>query len=208
MTNLSWLNNWHTRQCDFVLAYPRAPIEFDLYMELPKGIQLSSGNSKTLILRLIKNLYGQKQVGRVWSQHLAKGLRKAGAVASRVDECVFYKGKTIFIVYVDDGIFFGPDLKEIEQAMKHLDVQGFILDIMGDVKEYLGVNFERLPDDIVKMSQPQLIDQILKEVGLIQGSKTKSAPCRQSPMQRKIPLPIVSRNIELSGKVDPPRHIV
>jgi hypothetical protein len=47
MTTLAWLNNWHTRQCDFVLAYPQAPIEFDLYMELPKGIQLSSGNSKT-----------------------------------------------------------------------------------------------------------------------------------------------------------------
>jgi hypothetical protein len=92
-------------------------------MELPKGIQLSSGNSNTHVLRLIKNLYEQKQAGRVCNQHLAKGLKKAGVVASRVDECVFYKGKTIFIVYVDDGIFFGPDLKEIEQAMKNLDAQ-------------------------------------------------------------------------------------
>jgi hypothetical protein len=58
---------------------------------------------------------------------------------------------------VDDGIFFGPDLKEIEQAMKNLDAQGFNLDMMGDVKDYLGINFENLPDDRVKMSQPQLI---------------------------------------------------
>jgi hypothetical protein len=58
MTALAWLNNWHTRQCGFVLAYPQDPIEYDLYMELPKGIQISSGNSKTHILRLIKNLYG------------------------------------------------------------------------------------------------------------------------------------------------------
>jgi hypothetical protein len=77
-------------------------------MELPKGIQLSSGNSKNHVLRLIKNVYGQKQAGRVWNQHLAKGLQKAGFVAFRVDECEFYKGKTIFIVYVYDGIFFGP----------------------------------------------------------------------------------------------------
>jgi hypothetical protein len=54
---------------------------------------------------LIKNLYGHKQAGRVWNQHLAKGLQKAGVVASRVDKCVFYKGKTIFLVYVDDDIF-------------------------------------------------------------------------------------------------------
>jgi hypothetical protein len=65
MITLAWLNNWHTIQCDFVLAYPQAPIEFDMYMELPKGIQLSSGNSKTHVLRLINNVYGQKQAGRV-----------------------------------------------------------------------------------------------------------------------------------------------
>jgi hypothetical protein len=159
-----------------VLAYPQTPIEFDLYMELPKGIQLSSGNSRTHVLRLINNLYGQKQAGRVWNQHLAKVLHKAGFVASIVDECVFYKGKTIFIVYVDDGILFGPDLKEIELAMKNLDAQGFNLDMMGDVKDYLGINFERLADGRVKMSQPQLIEQILKYVGLSQGSNTKSTP--------------------------------
>jgi hypothetical protein len=152
MTTLAWLDNWHTRQCDFVLAYTQAPIEFDLYMELPKGIQLSSGNIKTHVLRLIKNLYGHKQAGGVWNQHLAKGLKNAGFVTSRVDDCVFYKGNTIFIVYVDDGILFGSDLKEIEQAMKNLDVQGFNLDMMGDVKYYLCINFERLPDGRVKMS--------------------------------------------------------
>jgi hypothetical protein len=186
MTTFAWLNNWHTRQCDFVLAYQQAPIEFDLYMEFPKGIELSSGNSKTLVLRLIKNLYGQKQAGRVWNQHLAKGLQKAGFVASKVDECVFYKGKTIFIVYVDDGIFFGPDLKEIEQAMKNLDAQGFNLDMMVDVKDYLGINFERLADGRVKMSQPQIIEQILKDVGMNQGANTKSTPCRQSILQRDL----------------------
>jgi hypothetical protein len=93
MTTMDWLNNWHTFQCDFLLAYPQTPIEFDIYMEFPKGIQISSGNNKTHVLRLIKKLYGQKQAGRVWNQHLAKGLKKAGFVASKVDECVFYKGK-------------------------------------------------------------------------------------------------------------------
>jgi hypothetical protein len=85
---------------------------------------------------------------------------------------------------VDDGIFFGPDLKEIEQAMKNLDAQGFNLDMMGIVKDYLGINFERLPGGRVKMSHPQLIEQILKDVGLSQGAITKSTPCRQSTLQR------------------------
>jgi len=29
------INKWHTRQIDFVLAYPQAPIKQDFYMELP-----------------------------------------------------------------------------------------------------------------------------------------------------------------------------
>jgi hypothetical protein len=36
---LSILLGWHTRQIDFVLAYPQADIEYDMYMELPKGIE-------------------------------------------------------------------------------------------------------------------------------------------------------------------------
>jgi len=31
------INGWHTRQVDFVLAYPQADIETELYMQLPKG---------------------------------------------------------------------------------------------------------------------------------------------------------------------------
>jgi hypothetical protein len=51
MTTLAWLSNWHTRQCDFVLAYPQAPIEFDLYMELPKGVSVLTGFPATPFVR-------------------------------------------------------------------------------------------------------------------------------------------------------------
>jgi hypothetical protein len=43
---LSILNNWHTRQVDFVLAYTQADIEFDMYMELPMGIETKYSNGK------------------------------------------------------------------------------------------------------------------------------------------------------------------
>jgi hypothetical protein len=137
-------------------------------MVLPKGIHLSNGNNKAHVLKLIKNLYGHKQAGRVWNQHLARVLKKAGSVTSKVDDCVFYKGNIVSIVYVDDCIFFLPDLKEIEQAMKDLETQGLTLDMMGDVKDYLRINFERLPDGSIKMSQQQLIEKIIVWVS-VQG---------------------------------------
>jgi hypothetical protein len=46
LLTLALLNNWHTQQIDFVQAYTQAPIEFDLYMELPKGIETKDGNRK------------------------------------------------------------------------------------------------------------------------------------------------------------------
>jgi hypothetical protein len=67
-----------------------------------------------------KNLYGQKQAGRVWYLHLKKNLLKLGFKPSQHDECVFYYGKTIFIVYTDDTILLGPDKEEIDQLVEKL----------------------------------------------------------------------------------------
>jgi Reverse transcriptase (RNA-dependent DNA polymerase) len=50
------INGWHTRQLDFVLAYPQADVECDLYLEIPQGFEFE-GSRKTHCLKLIKNLY-------------------------------------------------------------------------------------------------------------------------------------------------------
>jgi hypothetical protein len=51
---------WALCQVDFVIAYPQAPIKMNIYMELPQGIQTAHGNSKDHVLKLEKNIYGQK----------------------------------------------------------------------------------------------------------------------------------------------------
>jgi hypothetical protein len=46
------------------MAFPQAPVELDLYMEIPKGVKLEgTENARDYVLRIIKNLYGQKQAG-------------------------------------------------------------------------------------------------------------------------------------------------
>jgi hypothetical protein len=81
--SLAIINNWYTRQIDFVLAYTQANIERDLYMKLPSGFvipgrELTEEDQKNHVLKLEKNLYGQKQVRRVWYLHLKKNLIKLG----------------------------------------------------------------------------------------------------------------------------------
>ena len=43
-----------------------------------------------------------------------------GFKASNINECVFYYGKTIFIVYTDDTIVIGPDQEEIDELIRML----------------------------------------------------------------------------------------
>jgi Reverse transcriptase (RNA-dependent DNA polymerase) len=157
------LNGWHTRQIDFVLAYPQADIECDLYMEVPPGFHVR-GSRKDWALKLKKNLYGQKQAGRVWNQHLHVRLtEKLGFTQSAIDPCVYYRGTLIMMVYVDDNVLVSPDASEIEQVIADLK-QHFNITDEGEIDDYLGVKVERLPDGSIKLSQPHLIDSILKDL--------------------------------------------
>lgn len=81
---ISILNNWHTCQIDFVLAFPQADVECDIYMAIPLGFNLK-GKKKDYCLKLKKNIYGTKQGGKVWNKHLDKGLKKLGYVPSKID---------------------------------------------------------------------------------------------------------------------------
>jgi hypothetical protein len=68
------------------MAYPRAPIEMDIYMELPQGIQTKHGNSKEHVLKLEKNIYGQKQGGCMWNSFLVDKLTSIGFTTSLIDD--------------------------------------------------------------------------------------------------------------------------
>ena len=43
---MSIIKGWHTRQLDYVMAYPQAPVERDMYMEIPKGYKVEGAIQK------------------------------------------------------------------------------------------------------------------------------------------------------------------
>ena len=177
---LSVLKGWHTRQIDFVLAYPQADIECDMYMEIPQGFNFG-GSRVTHCLRLKKNIYGTRQAGRTWNQHLHAGLMDRGYTQSDIDPCVYYKGKCIFLVFVDDGIYLGPDDDDITKLIQELgtkDQRGVAFRVTdeGKLDEYLGVKIEHLEDGKIKLSQPHLIDHILEDLGFRENSTGRDTP--------------------------------
>jgi hypothetical protein len=133
-------------QIDFIMAYPQADIEMDMYMPLPYGIEVKRGNSRDHVLKLLKNLYGQKQAGRVWKEHLFDKLHSIGFTQSLIDECVFYRDDVIFIVYVDDGIFLGKSDEQLLQIIGELQNIGLKIEDQGHPADYVGVNIHQFND--------------------------------------------------------------
>jgi hypothetical protein len=173
---LAIIKGWHARQYDFVLAYPQADIEVPLYMDIPRGFDVPKGRNKDYCLRLVKNLFGQKQAGRVWNRHLHKGLIDVGFEQSTVDECLYYKGSTILLVYVDDCIIIDADFSKIQQAFEDLKARGYDMTDEGDLKDYLGVDVDRRSDGTVHLTQPKMINQILRDVFFNERTKPKENP--------------------------------
>jgi hypothetical protein len=168
--SMAILRNWHTRQLDFVLAYTQADIERDLYMKLSAGFTvpgrtMTEQDRRDYALKLEKYLYGQKQAGRVWYLHLRKNLLKLGFKPSEHDECVFYYGKSVFIVYTDDTILLGADKDEIDLLVKRLRKTVNIED-QGNLSDYLGIKIKRKPDGTLEWTQPTLTQSILKDLKL------------------------------------------
>eukprot|EP00957_Ditylum_brightwellii_P064410 4888523-Ditylum_brightwellii.AAC.1 len=160
---LSIINQWVTCQIDFVMTYPRADIECNLYMKLSVGVEAVDDSGDGFVLKLKKNIYGQKQAGRVWHEHLKAALENIGFTVSKIDECVFYKGTTMSLCYVDDGISVGPSSEEIDDAFEQLRKQDFKVEDKGTMQNYLGINIKYLPNKKIRLTQPQIIDSILEE---------------------------------------------
>ncbi len=60
-------------------------------------------------MKLEKNIYSQKQAGRVWNSFLMDKLSPIGFTTLLIDDCIFFCSDIIFMVYMDNGIFLGSN---------------------------------------------------------------------------------------------------
>ena len=97
-------------QVDYVQAFPQAPIEKDLYLKLPSGLQMEYGDNNEYALKLHRNIYGQNQYGRVWYKYLTKKLlMELWFTKSEIEKYVFYRRSVMYIFYTNDSIIIGPN---------------------------------------------------------------------------------------------------
>ena len=84
------LHNLHTKSVDFIQAYTQDLIKSSICLHPPAGVVLFKSKGDT-VLKLIRNLYGLKDAGKIWFEHLAKGLKRMGFKPIVSDTCLYVR---------------------------------------------------------------------------------------------------------------------
>ena len=83
---------WESRQIDYVLAFSKAPIESDVYLNLPAGFHVDGEDeNETYFLKLKKNPYETHQAAANWFDMLKTGPENKGFKQNKVYLCIFLK---------------------------------------------------------------------------------------------------------------------
>ena len=183
LMTLSILNKWKTRQIDFILAYPQAENQYEMYMRLPQGIQMRH-TKEPHCLQLRRNLYGGRDTGRTFYLFMVKGLNEIGFAKSAIDECIFYRNDTIFFSYVDDGIIIAPNQDKINLVIRDLS-EKFNIEDKGDINEYLGVRIDYIADNKIRLHQPHLIKQIISDLGINEIIRRSQIPAASTKILQR-----------------------
>jgi hypothetical protein len=76
----------------------------------------------------------------------------------------------------------GPDPSELDDIVRQMRTMAYIT-VEGDIGDFLGVQIERTKDGKFILSQPHLIDSILKDLRLDKGNvTTKDIPAASSSL--------------------------
>ena len=135
---------------DFVLAFPQADLNVNIWMYLPIGFQVDGqteeDSNKYYILKLNKSLYGLKQASYDWHEKLKEGFENRGLKPSEINPCLYMKKGMIVMTYVDDCIIVSNSMKEIDVFVDSL-IKGpekFVLTDKGDIDKFLRIDINHI----------------------------------------------------------------
>jgi hypothetical protein len=155
------------RLMDVVIAYLYGSLENDIFMKLPKGLNLpeacNHNSREQYSIKLNKSLYGLKQSGRMWYNRLSEYLSRKGYKNDSTCPCIFIKRSNkefvINSVYVDDLNIIGTP-RELLEAVSCLKNE-FEMKDLGKIKFCLGIQLEYLNNGVL-MHQETYTTKVLK----------------------------------------------
>ena len=140
-------------------------------MEIP-----GQTSSSSHLLKLRMSLYGLKNASYNWHQKLKAALEAREFKESLSDPCVFISKNMVILTYVDDCILIAKDESVLQDFIISLESgpENFIFTDEGSMSSYLGVAINKLPNKGFELTQPHLIDRIIKTLNF-DPKETKGA---------------------------------
>lgn len=104
---LSLIYDLKTIQVDYVQYFPQEKtLRRCIYENTIIFYYTEYDTNKQYALKLKLNIYGLKQAAYNWNELLSGGLIKLGFQQCDTDPCLFLNKQIIFMIYIDDTIFF------------------------------------------------------------------------------------------------------
>lgn len=160
-------HDFEVHQLDVKSAYLNGDFEEDevIYMSLPPGVELTK--DKSLVLRLLRPLYGLRQSARHWHKKLLRVLQDRLSMSQcDVDQAVFFrveKNSLIAMgVHVDDLTVITSGIELMDEVKTNLRKDFEITD-EGPIHWILGFAVERNREArTLSLSQVSYIDSIIR----------------------------------------------
>jgi len=147
-------------QMDISNAFLNAECDRDIIMRLP-----AMGSTRGILVRLNKSLYGLKQAGRLWGQHLKRSFEQLGFVQNDLDTTVYTKGDIVIAVYVDD-LVIAARKEEIDTIKSDIKNRYRCTD-GGQINWILGLKVVRNREArTITMTQEQYILEVIADLAL------------------------------------------
>jgi hypothetical protein len=174
MVALAALQHWHMSSVDVKTAFLYGELDEELYMEQPEGFKLQGQERK--VMRLKHAIYGLKQAALQWWHALDKSMAAMGFRRTKSDPGIFVlsannRPKVVVIIYVDDAIFMGADMRDVS-ASKALFMKAWECRDLGNTEEFLWMKIHRFKNTIA-LEQQDYLNKVLARFNM---TNAKSVP--------------------------------
>jgi Reverse transcriptase (RNA-dependent DNA polymerase) len=165
-------SKWPIKTFDFAQAFAQAPSEIELFIDVPRGCTIDDDNSKW-VMQVVNNIYGQKQAARVCYRYLVdKVINELQFQQSRYDPCELWSDGCLIVIYTDNTIIAGSNVVKVDATI--IKIANLFKTTSKDEVNDIGVNGK------ICLTQPELIQNILEDLGLKDNTKIKALPALSS----------------------------
>jgi hypothetical protein len=151
---------------DMKLAFVNGELQEEVYIEQPKGFQLSE--NEDYVCRLKKALYGLKQVPISWYSRLDRYLHQQGFRKGNVDNKLYInvtQDSILLIEFYVDDIIFGSDDDMLSHKFEKDMKNEFEISLLGELSFFLGLQICQRNQGFF-FSQTKYIREMLKSFGM------------------------------------------